>query len=53
LKSKGKNLSLTSYDDIFQTEEAKIEASQEKVIEIPLSELHPFKNHPFKVKELV
>lgn len=49
MKSKGKNLSLTSYDDIFQTEEAKIEASQEKVIEIPLSELHPFKNHPFKV----
>lgn len=51
MKSKGKNLSLTSYDNIFQTEEAKIEASQEKVIDIPLSELHPFKNHPFKVKD--
>ncbi len=51
MKSKGKNLSLTSYDDIFQTEEAKVEASQEKVVDIPLSELHPFKNHPFKVAD--
>lgn len=40
---------LTSYDDIFQTTEERVEANQEKVKEIPLSELHPFKNHPFKV----
>jgi ParB family chromosome partitioning protein len=49
LKPSGRNLNLTSYDEIFQTEEARVEASQEKVIDIPLTELHPFKNHPFKV----
>jgi len=49
LKPSGRNLNLTSYDEIFQTEETRIEASQEKVIDIPLTQLHPFKNHPFKV----
>ena len=51
MKPSGRNLNLTSYDEIFQTEETKIEASQEKVIDIPLAELHPFKNHPFKVTD--
>jgi ParB family chromosome partitioning protein len=51
LKPSGKNVSLTSYDDIFQTEESRIEAGQERVVDIPLSELHPFKNHPFKVRD--
>lgn len=46
---KNLNVSLTSYDDIFSTEESRIEEKQEKVQEIALSELHPFKNHPFKV----
>lgn len=41
---KNANVSLTSYDDIFGPEE-----SCERVQEIPLEELHPFKNHPFKV----
>ncbi len=41
--------SLTSYDDIFSTEESRSDAHREKVQEIPLSELHPFLNHPFKV----
>ncbi|MDD4405427.1 MAG: ParB/RepB/Spo0J family partition protein [Parabacteroides sp.] len=49
MKSSDRNLNLTSYDDIFQTEETRIEASQEKVIDIPLTQLHPFKKHPFKV----
>ncbi|UWG97321.1 ParB/RepB/Spo0J family partition protein [Dehalobacter sp. DCM] len=49
MKPSGRNLNLTSYDEIFQTEETRIEASQEKVIDIPLTQLHPFKNHPFKV----
>ena len=48
MKSSDRNLNLTSYDDIFQTEETRIEASQEKVIDIPLTQLHSFKNHPFK-----
>jgi len=51
LKPSGRNLNLTSYDEIFQTEENRIEATQEKVIDIPLAELHPFKNHPFKVTD--
>ena len=46
-----RKLNLTSYDEIFQTEETKIEASQEKVIDILLTDLHPFKNHPFKVTD--
>jgi ParB family chromosome partitioning protein len=49
LKSSGKNISLSSYDDIFSTEESRVDAGREKVMEIPLSELFPFKNHPFKV----
>ena len=51
MKSSDRNLNLTSYDDIFQTEEVRVESSQEKVINIPLVELHPFKNHPFKVTD--
>jgi len=51
LKPSGRNLNLTSYDEIFQTEETRIEATQEKVIDIPLTDLHPFKNHPFKVTD--
>ena len=51
MKSSDRNLNLTSYDEIFQTEESRIEATQEKVIDIPLSQLHPFKKHPFKVKD--
>ena len=51
MKPSGRSLNLTSYDEIFQTEENRIEATQEKVIDIPLTELHPFKNHPFKVTD--
>ena len=51
MKPNGRNLNLTSYDEIFQTEETRIEASQEKIIDIPLTQLHPFKNHPFKVSD--
>ncbi len=43
------NISLSSYDDIFSTEESRAEANQERVQEIPLSELHPFEGHPFRV----
>ena len=49
MKGSGININLTSYDDIFTTEEARIDAKREKIEEIPLSELFPFKNHPFKV----
>jgi len=49
LKSSAKNISLNSYDDIFSTDESRADAVREKVMEIPLAELHPFENHPFKV----
>jgi len=49
LKSSAKNISLNSYDDIFSTEESRTDAQREKVMDIPLTELYPFRNHPFKV----
>jgi ParB family chromosome partitioning protein len=51
LKSSAKNIKLTSYDEIFQTEEEKKDAERERVQEIPLSELYPFKDHPFQVRD--
>ena len=49
MQRKGGNLTLASYEDIFSTEESRADAKLEKVQEISLSELHPFKGHPFKV----
>lgn len=51
MKSSAKKVELASVDDLFSTEESRADAQREKVMEIPLSELHPFKNHPFKVKD--
>ena len=49
MKSSAKNINLTSADDLFSTEESRTDANREKVMEIPLTELFPFKDHPFKV----
>ena len=53
MAKKGANISLSSYDDIFSTEESRndmqIDNLHERVQEIQISELHPFKDHPFKV----
>ena len=49
MKSSAKNVTLTSVDDLFTTEEEREEKRREKVQNIPLSELHPFRDHPFKV----
>ena len=43
------NASLSSYDDIFSTEESRQEQQREQVQQIPIGELYPFKSHPFKV----
>ena len=51
MKSSAKKVELASVDDLFSTEESRADAQRERVMEIPLSELHPFKNHPFKVKD--
>ena len=51
MKSSARNIELKSVDDLFATEESRADARREKVQEIPLGELHPFRNHPFKVKD--
>lgn len=43
------HIQLTPYEDLFSTEEQRQDYHREKVMDIPLSELHPFKDHPFKV----
>jgi ParB family chromosome partitioning protein len=50
LKNSGKKLSLTSYDDIFTTEDARQENQRERVMEIPLDKLQHFRDHPFQVR---
>ena len=49
MKSSAKKISLTSVDDLFSTEESRVDEQREKIAEIPLSQLYPFKDHPFKV----
>ena len=49
MQKRGANISLKGYDDIFSTDQSRAEAQQERVQEIPLSELHPFEGHPFRV----
>ena len=51
MKSSAKKIEMASVDDLFSTEEGCQDAKLEKIQEIPLSELHPFRNHPFKVKD--
>ena len=43
------NLALKGLDDLFSTEENRQEEQREQVQQIPIDELHPFTNHPFKV----
>ena len=49
MPKRGGNISLTSYDDIFETDESRAESQLERVQNIRISELVPFKDHPFKV----
>ena len=51
MKSSAKKVKLASVDDLFSTEESRQDADREKVVEIALSELHPFPNHPFQVRD--
>ena len=51
MKSSGRSLSLTSYDDLFSTDASRADADREGIIDVPLSELYPFRDHPFKVKD--
>lgn len=49
MPKRGGNISLTSYDDIFETDEGRAESQLERVQNISISKLVPFKDHPFKV----
>ena len=50
LKNQTIDLGLSGYDELFMTEQERADTRKPKVEELPLSELTPFKNHPFKVK---
>ena len=50
MKSSGKKLSLTSYDELFQSDDARKEDQRERVMEIPLDKLQHFHDHPFQVR---
>lgn len=48
---KSEGIKLTSYDDLFSTEESREEQARETVQQIPVDQLVPFRDHPFKVKD--
>ena len=49
MQNRGANISLASYDDIFSTDSERNDKTKDTIEEIALTELHPFKDHPFKV----
>ena len=51
MPSKERKLSLASYDDIFKDDTARTDDQRERIVELPLDKLHPFKNHPFQVRD--
>jgi len=51
LASKERKLSLTSYDDLFQSSDNRETEQREQIVELPLKQLRPFKNHPFRVQD--
>lgn len=48
---KNENINLKSFDDLFNSQSHKLQEDGERVQKIKLKELHPFKNHPFKVRD--
>lgn len=51
MKSSAKKIALASVDDLFTTQEVREDAQREKVLDIPLEQLHAFHNHPFHVRD--
>ena len=51
MASKERKLSLTSYDDLFQSSDSREIEQREQIVELPLNQLFPFKNHPFHVRD--
>ena len=48
-RSRETKIELTAYDDLFETDESRAEASLSKIREIPIAEIDEFPDHPFKV----
>ena len=51
MKSSARKVELASVDDLFSTEESRQDATLERIQIIPLTELHPFPDHPFSVRD--
>ena len=51
MASKERKLSLTSYDDLFQSSDNRESEQREQIVELTLKQLHSFKNHPFRVRD--
>ncbi len=45
------DIKLTTVDDLFKTQEDRVDDQREKILDIPLTELYPFKDHPFQVND--
>ena len=48
MREYGSNINLPSLDNLFSSEQERQEAKLEKIQILPLTELHPFRNHPFQ-----
>ena len=51
MKTSGKNISLTSYDELFSTEETRQGINHEQIQKLHVTDLVPFKDHPFRVED--
>ena len=51
MREYGSNINLPSLDNLFSSEQERQDAKLEKIQILPLAELHPFRNHPFQVRD--
>ena len=51
MREYGSNINLPSLDNLFSSEQERLFAKLEKIQILPLTELHPFRNHPFQVRD--
>ena len=51
MSGKNRNITLSSYEELFQTEDQRQKDNQERVQKLPLDMFYPFPNHPFKVRD--
>lgn len=51
MREYGSNINLPSLDNLFSSEQERQDAKLEKIQILPLTELHPFRNHPFQVRD--